>query len=43
MNLEDLLNQGRLRQHKTSRKEIKNLLAIAQRDIKDAKVEWIFW
>jgi len=39
MNLKDLLNQGRLRQHKTSKKEIKNLLALVRRDIKDAKVE----
>ena len=39
MNLKDLLNQGRLRQHKTSKKEIKNLLALVIRDIKDAKVE----
>ena len=38
MNLKDLLNQGRLRQHKTSKKEIKNLLALVRRDIKDAKV-----
>jgi len=39
MNLRDLLNQGRLRQHKTSKKEIENLLALVRRDIKDAKVE----
>lgn len=39
MNLEDLLNQGRLRHYKTSKKEIENLLAIAKRDIKDAKVQ----
>lgn len=39
MNLKDLLNQGRLRQYKTSKKEIKNLLALVIRDIKDAKVE----
>lgn len=39
MNLKDLLNQGRLRQHKTSKKEIENLLALVRRDIKDAKVE----
>jgi len=39
MNLKDLLNQGRLRQHKTSKKEIENLLALVRRDIKDSKVE----
>ena len=39
MNLKDLLNQGRLRQHKTSKKEIENLLALVRRDIKDARVE----
>ena len=39
MNLKDLLNQGRLRQHKTSKKEIENLVALVRRDIKDAKVE----
>ena len=39
MNLKGLLNQGRLRQHKTSKKEIENLLALVRRDIIDAKVE----
>ncbi len=39
MNLKDLLNQGRIRQHKTSKKEIENLFSIVRRDIKDAKVE----
>jgi len=39
MSLKDLLNQGRLRQHKTSKKEIENLLALVKRDIKDAKIE----
>ncbi len=39
MNLKDLLSQGRLRQHKTSKKEIENLLALVRRDIKDTKVE----
>jgi len=39
MSLKDLLNQGRLRQHKTSKKEIENLLELVRRDIKDAKVE----
>jgi len=39
MNLKDLLNQGKLRQHETSKKEIENLLALVRRDIIDAKVE----
>src|SRR4030042_4159178 len=39
MNLKNLLNQGRLRQHKTSKKEIENLIALARRDIKDSKVK----
>jgi len=39
MNLEQLLNQGRLRRHKTSKEEISNLLRVIKRDIKDAKVE----
>lgn len=39
MSLKDLLNQDRLRQYKTSKKEIKNLLELVRRDIKDAKVE----
>jgi thymidylate synthase ThyX len=39
MNLKQLLNQGKLRLHKTSKKEISNLLRIIKRDIKDAKVE----
>ena len=39
MNLKDLLNQGKLRAHKTSKKEINNLLAIIRRDIKDSKIE----
>jgi len=33
MNLKDLLNQGRLRQYKISKKEIENLLALVIRDI----------
>ena len=39
MNLKQLLNQGRLRRHKTSKEEISNLLRVIKRDIKDAKVE----
>jgi uncharacterized protein (UPF0332 family) len=38
MTLEDLLNQGRLKHHKTSEREIQNLIALARRDIKDAKI-----
>lgn len=39
MSLSQLLNQGRLKQHKTSKKEIDNLLRLIKRDIKDAKVK----
>jgi len=39
MNLKQLLNQGRLRRHKTSKEEISNLLRVIKRDIKDAKVQ----
>ncbi len=37
MSLQDWLNNGWLRAHKPTRKEIADLLAIAERDIKDAK------
>ena len=39
MNLRQLLNQGKLRRHKTSKEEINNLLKLVARDIKDAKVK----
>ena len=39
MNLKQLLNQGRLIKHKTSKKEITNLIEIARRDIKDAQLK----
>ena len=39
MNLRQLLNQDKLRRHKTSREEISNLLRLIKRDIKDAKVK----
>lgn len=39
MNLRELLNQDRLRLHKTSKEEISNLLKLVRRDIEDAKVE----
>lgn len=41
MNLKQLLNQGKLRPHKTSKNEINNLLGLAKRDINDAKVKEI--
>ena len=39
MNLKVLLNQAKLRPHKTSKEEIENLFTLVDRDIKDAKVE----
>ena len=36
MSLQDWLNNGWLRTHKTDRQEMVNLLAIADRDIADA-------
>lgn len=39
MDLKVLLNQAKLRPHKTSKEEIENLLTLVNRDIKDAKVE----
>lgn len=39
MNLRQLLKQGRLKLHKTSKEEIFNLLNLVKRDIKDAKVK----
>lgn len=41
MSLKDLLDQGSIKPHKTSREEIKNLLDLVRRDIKDAKVKTI--
>lgn len=41
MNLKRLLDQGRIRKHKTSKKEIENLLGLAKRDISDAKTDAI--
>ena len=37
VSLEDWLNEGRLRQHKTSKNEIKQLLAVFARDMTDAQ------
>ena len=39
MNLRQLLNQGRLKHHRTSKQEIGNLLKLIKRDIEDAKVK----
>ena len=39
MNLRQLLNQDKLKRHKTSREEINNLLRLIKRDINDAKVK----
>lgn len=39
MSLEDLYNQGRLKKHKTSAKEIKDLLQVIDRDLKDAEIK----
>jgi len=39
VSLKQLLNQGRLIKHKTSKKEITNLIEIARRDIKDAQLK----
>ena len=38
MTLNDLRSQGRLRPHKTSRKEVDDLLRLAERDLGDARV-----
>ena len=37
VSLEDWLNEGRLRQHKTSKSEINQLLAVFARDVADAQ------
>lgn len=39
MSLQDWLNEGRVKAHKTSKKEISQLLAIAERDLADAQVK----
>lgn len=39
MSLQDLLNEGRLRTHKTSQKEIAQLFAVFERDMADAQTE----
>lgn len=39
MSLENLLNQGKLKHHRTSKKEIANLLILTKRDIQDAKLK----
>jgi len=37
--LQDWLNEGRLKAHKTSRKEIEQLFAVFERDMTDARAE----
>ena len=39
MNLQDWLNEGRLKTHKTSRKETEQLFAVFERDMADAQAE----
>ena len=39
MSLKKLLDQGKLRPHKTSKEEISNLFKLANRDISDSQVE----
>ena len=39
MSLEDLYKQDRLKKHKTSSREIKDLLQVIDRDLKDAKIK----
>lgn len=41
MPLKELLAEGRLRPHKSSRREIRDLLQVADRDLKDAAVKAI--
>lgn len=38
MSLRQLLSQGRLKRHKTTKKEINDLLRLVRRDLKDARV-----
>lgn len=39
VSLQDWLNEGRLKAHKTSRKEIEQLFAVFERDMTDARAE----
>jgi len=39
MSLQDWLNEGKLRTHKTSKNEINQLMAVFERDISDAQVK----
>jgi len=41
MSLKELLNQGSVKPHKTSKEEIGNLLELVRRDIKDSEVKTI--
>ncbi len=39
MSLQKWFNEGRLQPHKTNKKEIQNLFALVDRDLKDAKIK----
>lgn len=39
MSLQKWINEGRLQQHTTSKKEIENLFNLVDRDLKDAKIK----
>jgi hypothetical protein len=39
MNLNQLLSQGKVEPHNTSKKEINDLFMLVDRDIKDAKIQ----
>jgi uncharacterized protein (UPF0332 family) len=39
MSLEELLKEGKLKRHKTSKEEIKNLIKVIKRDIQDSQVK----
>jgi len=41
MSLKELLAQGSIKPHKTSKEEVENLLELVRRDIKDARVKTI--
>jgi len=41
MSLKELCDQDKLKPHKTSKKEINNLIRVVRRDLKDAKVKGI--
>lgn len=39
MDLQNLLRQGKLKHHKTSKQEIEDLLSLVERDLKDAHIK----